>query len=51
MVEHDDEDRLLRAVTIQNANAILVARRRAEQELELKTGELAHSLAMLRATL
>ena len=30
MVEHDDEDRLLRAVTIQNANAILVARRRAE---------------------
>ena len=58
MVEHDDEDRLLRAVAIQNANAILVARRRAEQELlqakealELKTGELAHSLAMLRATL
>ena len=57
-VEPDDEDRLLRAVTIQNANAILVARRRAEQELlqakealELKTGELAHSLAMLRATL
>ena len=58
MVEPDDEDRLLRAVAIQNANAILVARRRAEQELlqakealELKTGELAHSLAMLRATL
>ena len=58
MVEHDDEDRLLRAVAIENAKSILVARRRAEQELlqakealELKTGELAHSLAMLRATL
>jgi PAS domain S-box-containing protein len=58
MIEHDDEERLLRAVAIQNANAILVARQRVEQEvlqakeaLELKTGELAHSLAMLRATL
>jgi signal transduction histidine kinase/CheY-like chemotaxis protein len=57
MVTPDDEERLLRSVAIQNANAILLARRRAEQELvrakealELKTRELAHSLAMMRAT-
>ncbi len=57
MAEHDDEQ-LLQSVAIQNANAILVARQRAEQELlraketlELKTQELAHSLAMMRATL
>ena len=58
MIGPDEEDRLLRAVANQNAQSILVARRRAEQELlqakealELRTGELAHSLAMLRATL
>ncbi|HUF91976.1 MAG TPA: ATP-binding protein [Candidatus Limnocylindria bacterium] len=58
MIERDDEERLLRSVAIQNANAILLARRRAENELvrakealEVRTGELAHSLAMMRATL
>ena len=39
-----DEDELLRAVALQNAQAILAARRRAERELQ-------HSLAMMRATL
>jgi PAS domain S-box-containing protein len=54
----DDEDELLRSVALQNANAILAARQRAEQELietkealERKTEELAQSLAMMRATL
>jgi PAS domain S-box-containing protein len=54
----DDEDAQLRSVAIQNAQAILLARRRAEQDLvaakdalEQKTRELAHSLAMMRATL
>jgi signal transduction histidine kinase/ActR/RegA family two-component response regulator len=58
MDAQDDEQRLLRTVALQNANAILVARQRAEQELvrakealERKTQELAHSLAMMRATL
>src|SRR5687767_15154622 len=43
---------------MQNANSILLARQRAEQELirakealELRTEELAHSLSMMRATL
>jgi PAS domain S-box-containing protein len=54
----DDEDAQLRSVAIQNAQAILLARQRAEQDLvaakdalEQKTRELAHSLAMMRATL
>ncbi|HEV7393767.1 MAG TPA: ATP-binding protein [Burkholderiales bacterium] len=54
----EDEDRLLRSVALQNANSILLARQRAEQELisakdalERKTRELAHSLSMMRATL
>ena len=54
----DDEEPLLRSVAMQNANSILLARQRAEQDLvrakealELKTQELAHSLAMMRATL
>jgi PAS domain S-box-containing protein len=54
----DEEEKLLRSVAIQNANSILLARRRAEQELvhakealELKTEELAQSLSMMRATL
>ena len=54
----EEEERLLRSVALQNAQSILVARQRAEDELvrakealELKTKELAHSLAMMRATL
>jgi signal transduction histidine kinase/ActR/RegA family two-component response regulator len=53
----DDEELRLRSVAMQNAQAILIARQRAEQELlhakqdlERKTSELAHSLALLRAT-
>jgi PAS domain-containing protein len=54
----DDEEELLRSVALQNAQSILLARQRAEQdmlrakeELERRTQELAGSLAMLRATL
>ncbi len=54
----DNEENLLRSVAIQNANSILLARQRAEQELTLakealerKTEELAQSLAVMRATL
>jgi len=57
-VHPDDEEQLLRSVAVQNANAIRLARQRAEQEiirakeaLERKTQELAQSLAMMRATL
>ena len=57
-MEADDEERLLRSAAIQNANTIRQVRQRAEQELirakealEQKTQELAHSLAMMRATL
>jgi PAS domain S-box-containing protein len=52
------EDALLRSVTMQNASSILAARQRAveeifraKEELEGRTRQLAHSLAMLRATL
>jgi PAS domain S-box-containing protein len=55
---HDDEEKLLRSVAMQNAKSILAARQRAEQDLirakealERKTEELAHSLSMMRATL
>jgi PAS domain S-box-containing protein len=58
VTEREDEEQLLRSVALQNAKAILLARQRAEQgllqaneALELKTAELAQSLAMLRATL
>ncbi len=58
MDAYDDEEKRLRSVAIQNANSILLARQRAEQELilakealELRTQELAHSLSMMRATL
>ena len=51
MVQHDDETQLLRTVALQNAAAILAARQRVEQELEARTQELAHSLALTRATL
>ena len=58
MEPRDDEETLLRSVALQNAQSILLARQRAEEELvrakealELKTEELARSLAMMRATL
>jgi signal transduction histidine kinase/ActR/RegA family two-component response regulator len=58
MARYDDEDDLLSSVALQNAKSILQARQRAEEELvrakealELKTAELARSLAMMRATL
>jgi PAS domain S-box-containing protein len=58
MAADDREEKLLRSVALRNANAILLARQRAERELleakealERKTEELAHSLAMVRATL
>lgn len=58
MATDDNEEKLLRSVALQNANSILLARQRAERELiatkealEQKTEELAHSLAMMRATL
>jgi signal transduction histidine kinase/CheY-like chemotaxis protein len=57
-VNEENEDGLLRSVALQNANTILLARQRAEQELirakealERKTRELAQSLAMMQATL
>jgi PAS domain S-box-containing protein len=56
--ERDDEERLLRSVAAQNAHSILLARQRAQEELiranealEAKTEQLAHSLSMMRATL
>jgi signal transduction histidine kinase/ActR/RegA family two-component response regulator len=61
MAEPDDpvnEEQLLRSVAMQNAQSIVLARRRAEQELlstkealELRTQELARSLALMGATL
>jgi PAS domain S-box-containing protein len=58
MAADDNEEKLLRSVALQNANKILLARQRAERDLieakealERKTEELAHLLAMLRATL
>ena len=52
------EEKLLKSVALQPANAVLVARRRAEQELieikealERKSTELTRSLSMLNATL
>jgi PAS domain S-box-containing protein len=56
--DKDDEEVQLRSVALQNAQSILIARQRAEEELvrakealEMKTRELARSLAMMRATL
>src|SRR3981081_3755116 len=51
MEGEEREEKLLRSVALQNAQSILLARQRAEQSLERKTEELAHSLAMMRATL
>jgi signal transduction histidine kinase len=53
-----DEERLLRTVLHQNAESILIARQRAERDLELakqaleiRTAQLATSLALTQATL
>jgi len=58
MHPRENEDDGLRSVALQNAQAILAARRRSEEELiaakealEGKTHELLESLAMMRATL
>lgn len=58
MESEDDEVSRVRSVALQNANAILLVRQRAERDLleakaalERKTEELAHSLAMMKATL
>jgi two-component system CheB/CheR fusion protein len=57
-MDRDDEEALLRSVAIQNAQSILAARQRAEQEmrtakeaLEHKTQELSRALATMQATL
>jgi signal transduction histidine kinase/PAS domain-containing protein len=47
----DAEEDLLRAAALENVKATLAARQRVEQALELKTNELARSLALVRATL
>jgi signal transduction histidine kinase/CheY-like chemotaxis protein/PAS domain-containing protein len=56
--DDEEEERMVRSVALQNAKSILLARQRAEEALvqakealELRTQELARSLAMLRATL
>lgn len=58
MTDGNAEDLELRSVALRNAQAILLARQRAERELvrakealERKTQELAHSLSVMRATL
>ncbi|MDQ6619771.1 MAG: ATP-binding protein [Pseudomonadota bacterium] len=58
MNQPDTEDKLLREVAMRNANSILLARLRVEQELreakealEHKTAELAKSLSIMHATL
>jgi signal transduction histidine kinase/CheY-like chemotaxis protein len=57
-VVRDDEHDRLRSVALKNASSILAARQRSERELllakealEQRTKELAHSLALIRATL
>ena len=51
MEAEDIEDKALRESAMQDASLILLAQCRAEEALELKTAELEHSLAMLRAAL
>ncbi len=58
MTPEKPEEESLRSVALQNAQSILLARRRAEEELvqakqslERRTQELAQTLAMMRATL
>ncbi len=46
-----NEDELMRAAALENVKATLAARQRAEQALEQRTSELAHSLSLVRATL
>ena len=57
-MDSDEEEKLLRSVALQNANSVLLARQRAEQELlrtkevlEARTEELARSLEKMQATL
>ena len=58
MATRENEEESLRSVALQNTQSIFLARQRAEEELirtkealEVKTQELTHSLAMMRATL
>lgn len=58
MGDLSNEEDLMRSVALQNAQSILLLRQRADEELraakdalELKSRELAHSLAIMRATL
>ncbi len=51
MAEGEDEEKLLRSAALQNANSVLLARKRAEAALARKSEELAHSISMMRATL
>lgn len=55
LLSQDDEEKLLRSVAIQNAQSILLARQRAEQELvaakealELRTAELERANELIR---
>src|SRR3954467_3951447 len=57
-MQPEEEDQQLRTVALQNAQSILLARQRAEDELirakqalEIKSAELAASLATMRVTL
>lgn len=56
--DRDDEERMLRTVALRNAETIFISRQRHDEELlranealEGRTGELARSLAAMRATL
>ncbi len=51
MATPEDEEKLLRSAALQNANSVLLTRRRAEDALRRKSEALAESLAMMRATL
>jgi PAS domain S-box-containing protein len=47
MASHDEEERRLRSVALQNANAILLARQQAERELAAEREELRITLASI----
>ena len=58
MARDENEDKLLRSVALQNAQAVLLARERAERELiaakealELKSADLAEQREFFRVTL
>ena len=51
MAELDEEDKLLRSVAVQNANSILRARQRAEEQLLAAQKELRESAARLQLAL